>query len=72
MLHSTCALFLSSMLFVNAAAAQTPYGPAVDGHQLQPTQQQLESRWTRWNQRVEPEVKHLYDEIMRAAAKQEH
>jgi hypothetical protein len=50
-----CALLLSSMLFIGAAAAQTPCGPTVKGRQLQPTQQQLESTWNRWNNRDQPE-----------------
>lgn len=72
------ALSLSSMLFIGAAAAQTPHGPIVDGRQLQPTQQQLEStedknavEWNRWNSRVGPEIDGLYDEIMRAATPRE-
>jgi hypothetical protein len=67
------ALFLSLTLFVGVAAAQPPSWPIVDGRQLQPTQQQLEStsdrnatEWTRWNNRVQPDVDRLYDEIMHA------
>lgn len=72
------ALSLSSMLFICAAGAQTPHGPIVNGLQLQPTQQQLEStqdknavEWNRWNDRVGPEVDRLYDEITRAATPRE-
>jgi hypothetical protein len=32
-----CALWLSSVLFIGVAAAQTPYEPIVNGRQLQPT-----------------------------------
>jgi hypothetical protein len=52
------------------AAAQMSHGPIVDGRQSQPTQAQLESthdvQWNRWNNRVQPDVDRLYDEIMRA------
>jgi hypothetical protein len=52
------------------ATAQTSRGPIVDGHQPQPTQAQLESthdvQWNRWNNRVQPDIDRLYDEIMRA------
>jgi hypothetical protein len=64
-----CVLLLSSMLFIGAAAAQTPYGPTVNGRQLQPTQQQLESKWNRWNDRDQPEVDRLYNVIMRAESR---
>ena len=65
-----CAFLLCAMLFVGAAAAQTPYRPAVHARQLQPTQQQLENQWDRWNNQVAPEVDRLYRQIMRAAMKQ--
>ena len=75
-----CAILLSSTLFIGAAAAQTPYGPVVNGRQLQPTQEQLErtndknvvvpnsweTHWMRWNNRVAPEMHRLDEEIMRA------
>jgi hypothetical protein len=74
-----CAILLSSTLFIAVAAAQTPYRPVVNGRQLQPTQQQLESvndknlvEWDRWNSRVAPEVDRLYGEIMRAAKPHEY
>jgi hypothetical protein len=67
------ALFLSLTLFVGVAAAQPPSWPIVHGRQLQPTQQQLEgtsdrnaTEWTRWNNRVQPDVDRLYDEIIHA------
>jgi hypothetical protein len=63
-----CALLLSAMLFIGAAAAQTPYGPIVN-RQLQPRQQQLEIKWNLWNNRAQREVDPLYNEILRAASR---
>jgi hypothetical protein len=70
------ALSLSAMLLIGVAGAQTPHGPIVNGHQLQPTPPQLESpqeqnavEWNRWNSRVQPDVDRLYDEIMRATTR---
>jgi hypothetical protein len=69
----TCAIWLSSTLFIGVAAAQVPHGPIVNDRQLQPMQEQLEStndknlvEWDRWNDRVAPEVDRLYGETMRA------
>jgi hypothetical protein len=66
------ALSLSSMLFIGVAAAQSSYGPIVDGRRPQPTPQQIESKhdkdisaWQRWHERVKPDVIRLYDEITR-------
>jgi hypothetical protein len=65
------ALSLMSVLFIGLAMAQEPYGPIADGRQLQPTQQQLETRrdpgWDRWNRQSQSDVDRLYGDIMRAA-----
>ena len=65
-------LSLSLALFIGVAAAQTPSGPIVNGRQLQPTQQQVDSRKDdralQWNRDVQSEIDRLYDEIMRASA----
>jgi hypothetical protein len=65
----TCAFSLSLVLFIGAAAAQTP---DVNSRQPQQTQQQFESNWNRWNNRVAPELDRLNAEIMRAAARQRY
>jgi hypothetical protein len=69
------ALFLSLTLFVGVATAQTRAWPIVNGRELQPTQQQLgntadknAAEWDRWNNRVQPDVDRLYNEIMHATA----
>jgi hypothetical protein len=68
-----CLLSLSLALTLGIAAAQTPPGPVVNGRHLQPTQQQVDNRedyGARQRDRaVQSEVDHLYDEIMRAAAR---
>ena len=64
-------LSLLPLVVIGAAAAQTPYGPIVEGRQFQPTQQQLENRknlgWDRWNDNSRSDVDRLYGDIMRAA-----
>ncbi len=61
-----------AFLFAGAAAAQSPPGPIVGGRQLQPTQQELDSREgpaaRQWDRRVQSEIDRLYNEIMRASA----
>ena len=67
MLIKTSALSLA--LLIGVAAAQSPSWPIVQGRQLQPTQQQIDSRLDdRARQRtrgVQSEIDRLYDEIMR-------
>ena len=71
MIIKTCVLSLSSALLIGVAVAQTPSWPIVDGRQLQPTQQQVDTKEdSRAHQRprgVQPDVDRLYDEILRAA-----
>ena len=73
MILRTCLLLLSLALTFDIAAAQTPSGPIVNGRHLQPTQQQVDNRedyGVRQRDRaVQSEIDHLYDEIMRAAAR---
>jgi hypothetical protein len=73
MIIKRCALSLAAALFGTVAAAQTLPGPTVNGRQLQPTEQQVESREgdraREWNARVQPEVDRLYGEIMHAATR---
>ena len=68
MLIKTSVLSLSLGLFIGAAAAQARSWPIVEGRQLQPTQQQVDSRVDdRARQRsrgVQSEIDRLYDEIM--------
>jgi hypothetical protein len=70
---TTCLLLLLSALFVGVAAAQTLSGPTTDGHHLQPTQQQADSRENdgarRRDRAIQSEIDRLCDEIMRAAAR---
>ena len=40
---------------------RSQYGPTVNSRQLHPTQRPLESKWDRRNNRVQPEVDHLYE-----------
>ena len=65
-------LSLSLALLIGVAAAQTPSGPIVDGRQLQPTQQQVDSkqddRARQRNRDVQSQIDRLYDEILRASA----
>ena len=65
-------LALASALCIGAAAAQTASGPVVNGHRLQPIQQQIDPRQHQRagprNHNVQPDIDTLYDEIMRAAA----
>ena len=70
-------IFSTSLLlsvFIGIAAAQPPSWPIVDGRQLQPTQQQIDSREDnaahQRDRAVQAEVDHLYDEIMRASSPQ--
>ena len=68
MLIKTSVLSLSLALLIGAAAAQARSWPIVAGRQLQPTQQQVDSRVDdRARQRsrdVQSEIDRLYDEIM--------
>ena len=72
MIIERCLLSLSLTLFIGVAAAQTPSGPIVDGRQLQPTQQQVDSkqdnRARQRNRDVQSQIDRLYDEILRASA----
>jgi hypothetical protein len=69
MLITTSVLSLSLVLFIGVAAAQPPSWPIVQGRQLQPTQQQVDSREDdracQWSRGVQSEIDRLYDEIMR-------
>jgi hypothetical protein len=71
MLIKTSALSLSLALFIGVAAAQARSWPIIEGRQLQPTQQQVDSRVDdRARQRsrgVQSEIDRLYDEIMRGS-----
>jgi hypothetical protein len=71
MLIKTSVLSLSLALFIGAAAAQPPSWPIVEGRQLQPTQQQVDSRVDdrarQWSRGVQSEIDRLYDEIMRGS-----
>ena len=71
MLIKTSVLSLSLALFIGVAAAQARSWPIVEGRQLQPTQQQVDSRVDdRARQRsrsVQSEIDRLYDEIMRGS-----
>ena len=62
-------LSLSSALFIGAAMAQTPSWPIVNGHELQPTQQEIYSRSgdraRAWDRRVQPEIDRIYQELTR-------
>jgi len=62
-------LSLSFALFSSDAAAQNPSWPIVNGRQLQPTQQQIDSRKDekarQWNRDVQPEIDRLYNELTR-------
>jgi hypothetical protein len=66
---ATWLLSLSWALPIGPAVAQPPTWPIVNGHQLQPTRQQLDTRNAdrsrEWNRRVQPEVDRLYEELMR-------
>jgi hypothetical protein len=68
----TCLLSLSFALLVGTAAAQTQLWPIVNGHQAQPTEQEVESRegyGARAREaRVQSDIDGLYEEIIRAAA----
>jgi len=63
------ALSLLSVLFVGLAVAQTPSWPIVNGRQLQPTQQQIDSKGidkARQRDRdVQPDIDRLYEELTR-------
>ena len=67
-LIKTSVLSLSLALFIGAAAAQARSWPIVEGRQLQPTQQQVDSRVDdrarQRSQGVQTEIDRLYDEIM--------
>jgi hypothetical protein len=71
MLIKASVLSLSLALFIGAAAAQPPSWPIVEGRQLQPTQQQVDSRVDdrarQWSRGVQSEIDRLYDEIMRGS-----
>ena len=65
----TAALSLLSVLFVGLAVAQTPSWPIVNGRQLQPTQQQIDTKGIdkarQWNRDVQPDIDRLYEELTR-------
>jgi hypothetical protein len=69
MFIKTSVLSLSLALFSGAAVAQAPSWPIVKGRQLQPTQQQVDSRIDdrarQWSRGVQSEIDRLYGEIMR-------
>jgi hypothetical protein len=69
MLIKASVLSLSLALFIGVAAAQAASWPIVNGHHLQPTQQQVDSRKDdrarQWSRGVQSEIDRLYDEIMR-------
>jgi hypothetical protein len=71
MLIKTSVLSLSLALFIGVAAAQARSWPIIEGRQLQPTQQQVDSRVDdRARQRsrgVQSEIDRFYDEIMRGS-----
>jgi hypothetical protein len=67
-----CLLSLPSALVIGAAVGQTPSWPIVNGRQLQPTQQQIDSkedeRTRQRNRDGQSDIDRLYEEITRAAA----
>lgn len=73
MLTKTCLLSLSLLLFVGAAAAQTPSRANPGGHPQQPIQQQIsqgDSAAAHRRDRSAPtDIDRLYDEIMRASSR---
>jgi hypothetical protein len=73
MILRTCLLFLSLVLTLGTAAAQTPSGRIVNRRHLQPPQQQVDDRQDygvrQRDRAVQSEIDHLYDEIMRAAGR---
>ena len=73
-IFKTSLLSLSLALFIGAAAAQPPSWPIVNGRQLQPTQQQIDSREDnaarQRNRAVQSEVDRLYLEIIGASSAQ--
>jgi hypothetical protein len=65
-----CLLLLCPVLFLGAAAAQTPPSwPITGGRQQQPSQQQIDTRrddkLRAWDRRVQPDIDRLYDELTR-------
>lgn len=71
MITYRCAIFLALAFLAGAAAAQTASGPIVNGHQLQPTQAQIDDKEGDAGQQrsraAQPDLDYLYNEIMRAA-----
>jgi hypothetical protein len=69
MLIKASVFSLSLALVIGVAAAQTQSWPIVNGRQLQPTQQQVDSRVDdrarQWSRGVQSEIDRLYREIMR-------
>ena len=65
----TAALSLLSVFFIGLAAAQTPSWPIANGHQSQPTQQQIDSKGIdkarQWDRDVQPDIDRLYEELTR-------
>lgn len=75
MIVRTCLLLLSA-LFIGVAAAQTPTWPIVNGRQLQPTQQQIDSRLDdrvrAWDRHFQPKIDRLYEELTREPPPLQH
>jgi len=69
MMIGTSALSLLSVLLIGLAAAQTPSWPIANGHQSQPTQQQIDSKGIdkarQWDRDVQPDIDRLYEELTR-------
>jgi hypothetical protein len=76
MILRASALLSAALLAGVAWPADTLSGPTVNGRQLQPTEQQVESkednRARGWNVRVQSQIDRLYGEIMHAAARALH
>ena len=72
MLTMTRLLLLSAAFLIGGAAAQGSSWPIVNGRQLQPTQQQIDSKLGdkahQWNRDVQPEIDRIFDELTRDPA----
>jgi hypothetical protein len=72
MIIRACLPSLSAALFVSTALAQTPSWPIVDGHHLQPMQEQIDrkqdDRARQRNVDLQSDIDRLYDEILRRAS----
>jgi hypothetical protein len=71
MIIKTYLLSLPFALLIGAAAAQTPSWPIVNGRQLQPTQQQIDSKKSdkarQWDRDVQPDIDRLYEKLTNEA-----